>query len=169
MIFCKNTSTALFYTSVAAIPSQTWEALGCAENIYFNPKFLTSLEKNHSEIGFSYIVLIDNHKLPIAFASIKIIDFYLKGIKNDLEFLKNIGRKLHIIPNKKPLKLLICGNTFVSGEHGVFIKENQDKKAIVKELAKSINYFVNSNKIFKKQIDAFLLKDFRRRISFYYR
>ena len=160
MIFCKNTSTALFYTSVASIPSQTWEALGCAGNIYFNPKFLTSLEKNHSEITFSYIVLVDNHKQPIAFASIKIIDFYLKGIKNDLDFLKNIGRKLHIFPNKKPLKLLICGNTFVSGEHGVFIKENQDKKAIVKELAKSINYFVNSNKIFKKQIDVFLLKDF---------
>ena len=160
MIFCKNTSTALFYTSVAAIPSQTWEALGCAGNIYFNPKFLNSLEKNHSEITFSYIVLIDNHKQPIAFASIKIIDFYLEGIKNDLEFLKNIGRKLYIFPNKKPLKLLICGNTFVSGEHGVFIKKNQDKKAIVKELAKSINHFVNSNRILKKQIDAFLLKDF---------
>lgn len=160
MIFCKNTSTALFYTSVAAIPSQTWEALDCADNIYFNPKFLNSLEKNHSEITFSYIVLIDNHKQPIAFASIKIIDFYLEGIKNDLEFLKNIGRKLYIFPNKKPLKLLICGNTFVSGEHGVFIKKNQDKKAIVKELAKSINHFVNSNRILKKQIDAFLLKDF---------
>ena len=160
MIFCKNTNTALFYTSVAAIPSQTWEALDCTSNIYFNPKFLTSLEKNHSEITFSYIVLIDNHKQPIAFASIKIIDFYLEGIKNDLEFLKKIGRKLHIIPNKKPLKLLICGNTFVSGEHGVFIKKNQDKKAIVKELAKSINHFVNSNRILKKQIDAFLLKDF---------
>ena len=160
MIFCKNTSTALFYTSVAAIPSQTWEALDCADNIYFNPKFLNSLEKNHSEITFSYIVLIDNRKQPIAFASIKIIDFYLEGIKNDLEFLKNIGRKLHIFPNKKPLKLLICGNTFVSGEHGVFIKKNQDKKAIVKELAKSINHFVNSNRILKKQIDAFLLKDF---------
>jgi len=160
LIFCKNTSTALFYTSVAAIPSQTWEALDCADNIYFNPKFLNSLEKNHSEITFSYIVLIDNHKQPIAFASIKIIDFYLEGIKNDLEFLKNIGRKLYIFPNKKPLKLLICGNTFVSGEHGVFIKKNQDKKAIVKELAKSINHFVNSNRILKKQIDAFLLKDF---------
>ncbi|MDC1465057.1 GNAT family N-acetyltransferase [Polaribacter sp.] len=166
MIFCKNTNTALFYTSVAAIPSQTWEALDCGSNIYFNPKFLTSLEKNHSEITFSYIVLIDNYKQPIAFASIKIIDFYIKGIKNDLEFLKNIGRKLHIIPNKKPLKLLICGNTFVSGEHGVFIKENQDKKAIVKELAKSINYFVNSNKKLGKQIDAFLLKDFAKESLF---
>ncbi|MFT5212368.1 MAG: putative N-acyltransferase [Polaribacter sp.] len=160
MICCKNTNTALFYTSVEAIPTQIWETLACTKNIYFNPKFLNSLEKNHPEITFSYIVLVDDMKQPIAFASIKIIDFYLKGIKNNLKFLKNISRKLHVFPDKKPLKLLICGNTFVSGEHGVFIKEQQDKKTTIKELAESINHFVNSNKILKKEIDAFLLKDF---------
>jgi predicted N-acyltransferase len=160
LICCKNTNTALFYASVEEIPSQIWETLACTKNIYFNPKFLNSLEKSHPEITFSYIVLVDDAKQPIAFASIKIIDFYLKGIKNDLKFLKNIGRKLHVFPDKKPLKLLICGNTFVSGEHGVFIKEKQDKKAIIQELAESINHFVNSNKKLKKEIDAFLLKDF---------
>ena len=96
----------------------------------------------------------------IAFASLKIIDFYLNSIKSELDFLKNIGRKLNVFPDKKPLKLLICGNTFVTGEHGVFIKENQDKKIIIKKLAESLNHFVNSNKKLKKQIDAFLLKDF---------
>ena len=166
MNYCKNTNTALFFSAVEEIPTQIWEALSCTENIYFNPKFLNSLEKNHPEITFCYIVLVDGTENPVAFASIKIIDFYLKGIKNDFEFLKNIGKKLHIFPDKKPLKLLICGNTFVSGEHGVFIKENQDKKAIVKELAKSINHFVNSNKILKKEIDAFLLKDFAKESLF---
>jgi predicted N-acyltransferase len=65
-----------------------------------------------------------------------------------------------VVTAKKPLKLLICGNTFVSGEHGIFIKEKQNKKAIIKELAESINHFVNSNKKLKRQIDAFLLKDY---------
>ena len=59
-------------------------------------------------------------------------------LENDLERnIKNIGRKLHVLPDKKPLKILISGNTFVSGEHGVFIKNNQDKKALLKELSKS--------------------------------
>ncbi|AUC86694.1 GNAT family N-acetyltransferase [Polaribacter sp. ALD11] len=157
---CTNTNTALFFSSIDEIPSQIWEALGCTKNTYFHPDFLKALENNHTKITFHYIVLVDNKNKPTAFASIKIIDFYLKSIKNDLKFLRNIGRKLHVFPNKKPLKLLICGNTFVSGEHGVFIKENQDKKAIVKELAESINHFVNSDKKLKKQIDAFLIKDF---------
>jgi predicted N-acyltransferase len=160
LICYKNTSTALFYASVENIPSQIWEGLACTKNIYFNPKFLSSLEKNHPNITFSYIVLVDDMEQPIAFASIKIIDFYVEGIKNAFEFLKKIGRKLRVFPHKKPLKLLICGNTFVSGEHGVFIKKNQDKKTIIKELAARINHLVNSNKKLKKQIDAFLLKDF---------
>jgi predicted N-acyltransferase len=160
LIYCTNTNTALFFSSIDEIPAKIWEGLKCTENIYFHPNFIKAIEKNHPEIIFSYIVLVDENNHPTAFASIKIIDFHLKSIKNDLEFLKNIGKRLHIIPNKKPLKLLICGNTFVSGEHGVFIKKNQDKKAIIKEFAESINHFVNSDKKLKKQIDAFLVKDF---------
>ena len=166
MICCTNTNTALFFSSIDEISPKIWEALGCTRNSYFNPNFLKSLEKNHPEITFSYIILVDDKNEPTAFASIKIIDFELNSIKNDFELLKNIGRKLHVFPDKKPLKLLICGNTFVSGEHGVFIKENQDKKAIIKELAKSINHFVNSDKKLKKQIDAFLLKDFAKESLF---
>jgi predicted N-acyltransferase len=160
LTFCKNTNTALFFSAIDEIPSQIWEVLGCKKNSYFHPNFLKSLEKNHPKIIFSYIVLVDNQKQPTAFASLKIIDFYVNSIKKDFPFLRNIGRKLRVFPDKKPLKLLICGNTFVSGEHGIFIKEEENKKAIIKELAKSINHFVNSNKKLKKQIDAFLLKDY---------
>ncbi|WP_299064547.1 GNAT family N-acetyltransferase [uncultured Polaribacter sp.] len=166
MICCSNTNTALFFSSIDEIPSQIWEDLGCTKNSYFHPDFLKSLEKNHPEISFYYIVLVDKKNKPTAFASIKIVDFYLNAIKNDFELLKVIGRKLHIFPDKKPLKLLICGNTFVSGEHGVFIKESKDKKEIVKELAKSINHFVNYDKNLKKQIDAFLIKDFAKESLF---
>jgi len=160
LICCTNTNTALFFSSIDEIPSHIWEDLGCTKNIYFHPNFLKSLEKNHPKIIFSYVVLVDENNSPIAFASLKIIDFYLNSIKSELDFLKNIGRKLNIFPDKKPLKLLICGNTFVTGEHGVFIKENQNKKVIIKRLAESLNHFVNANKKLKKQIDAFLLKDF---------
>jgi predicted N-acyltransferase len=160
LTFCKNTNTALFFSAIDEIPSHIWDALGCKKNSYFHPNFLKSLEKNHAKIIFSYIVLVDHKKQPTAFASIKIIDFHADSIKKGFPFLINIGRKLRVFPAKKPLKLLICGNTFVSGEHGVFINKKQNKNTIVKELAESINHFVNSNKKLKKQIDAFLLKDY---------
>ena len=160
MICCSNTNTALFFTSINEIPTEIWDSLNCKQNVYFHPGFLKSIEKNHPEITFSYIVLVDKENNPTAFASLKIIDFQLTSFDKNFDFLKNISRKIRLFPNKESLKLLICGNTFVSGEHGVFIKENLDKNAIIKELAKSINHFVNANKDLKKQIDAFLIKDF---------
>lgn len=162
MNFCKKNDNALFFSSVNEIPNTIWDVLNCAENKYFSKDFLASIEKNHSEINFIYVVLIDNKKHPKAFASIQIVDFYLNSVDNNFQDfiskLKTVARKLHIFPDKKPLKLLICGNTFVSGEHGIFIKKNSDKKIIIKELAKAILHFVNVDKHLK--IDAFLLKDF---------
>ena len=161
-MFCNHTNNALFFSSVNDIPEDIWQSLNCEKNIYFHRNFLNALEKNHTKIRFSYIVLVDKDNKPTAFSSIQIVDFKIDGIKNDLELLirnvKNIGRKLHIIPNKKPLQLLISGNTFVSGEHGIFIKENQDKKKVIKELSKAILHFTINDK--KLKIDAFLLKDF---------
>ena len=162
MNFCKKNENALFFSAVNEIPNTIWEVLNCKENNYFNKDFLVSIEKNHPEITFFYIVLIDKNKQPKTFASIQIIDFYLNSVDKNFEDLatklKTIARKLHIFPDKKPLKLLICGNTFVSGEHGIFIKQNNDKKNVIKELAKAILHFVNADKNLK--IDAFLIKDF---------
>ena len=158
----RRTNNAQFFSSIDEIPFKTWNDLGCYKNAYFHPDFLKSIELNHPEIIFSYIVLVDENNKPTAFTSIQIVDFYIDDIRNDLELIirkiKNIGRSLGVFPQKKALKLLISGNTFFSGEHGVFIKDNQNKKVIIKGLAKAILYFVESDE--KLKIDAFLLKDF---------
>ena len=162
MKFCSNTNNASFFVSVDDISEDIWQSLNCENNIYFHRGFLKSIEKNHPEIVFSYIVLKDKNQQPIALASVQIVNFYIKGIKNDLESLlkriEQFARKIHVFPSKKPLRLLICGNTFVSGEHGIFIKKNHDKKKVIKRLAKAISHLSNSNK--KLKADAYLLKDF---------
>lgn len=162
MKLCSNTNNALFFSSVDEISNDVWRHLDCENNLYLQRGFLKSIEKNHPKIVFRYIVLVDKNLKPKAFTTIQIINFHLDAIQNDLEsFIKTIkhfGRKLHLIPHKKPLKILISGNTFVSGEHGVFIKQNENKKIIIKELAKAILHLTNSDKNLK--IDAFLLKDF---------
>lgn len=162
MNFSSNSNTALFFSSIDEISNEIWTQLECENNLYFHRDFLKSIEINHSEINFYYIVLVDNSNNPIALASIQIVDFYLDTVKTNFEDfirkIKNLLRKLYILPNKKTLKLLISGNTFVSGEHGIFITHSQDKKQVIKNLAKAILHFVNSNNSIN--IDAFLLKDF---------
>lgn len=160
--YCSNTKTALFYKTVDEIPETVWQSLNCEENLYLHRDFLKAIEKNHKNSTMKYIILVDEHQNAKAFASIQIIDFYLNTIKNDFQLfvkkVKSIANKLHILPSEKPLKLLICGNTFVSGQHGIFIKKEFNKKQIVKEIAKAILHLVQDDK--NLNIDAFLLKDF---------
>jgi len=161
---CKNTNTNLYFSSVDRIPKTIWDGLNCTSNVYFNPNYLISLEQNNPQITFNYIVLLDSEKHPIAFASIQIVDFQLDGIENAMtekfDKLKCFGRSIGIFPKRTPIKLLVCGNIFVSGEHGIFISENQNKQRVIKDLARAISHLTNSNKTLTKDISIYLIKDF---------
>ena len=161
---CNNTNTELYFSSVKDIDIEVWNELGCNKNLYFHPDYLFSLEKNNPQIAFSYIVLLNKKTQPIALATIQVIDFPLDKIENSfnqsLNQLKCFGRKLGVFPKLKPIKLLVCGNVFVSGEHGIFIKEGSDKQKVIKSLAKSITKLTNANKDLSKNISIYLIKDF---------
>lgn len=164
MIFCKYTTNAECYDSVNKIPDDIWHQLGCAKNLYFNPKYLSALAENNLDIDYNYLILKDKNQQAIAFATIQIVKFYLNSVQNGLNSMikkvKHFGRKLGIINPEKPFKILLCGNAFVSGEHGIFIKQNQDKKKVIKELAKAIAQYVNSQHDLKNRVSAYMLKDF---------
>ncbi len=69
--------------------------------------------------------------------------------------MTSLARKFKIIPNEKPLQILTCGNSFVSGEHGVFIKKNEDKRKVLKKIIKS--YFKIIQKINMKKSQLIFL------------
>lgn len=158
-----QSNATLHYNRINEIPKEVWKTLDCRENIYFHPDFLIALEKNNPHLTFFYVVLTDEFKNAVAFASIQIIDFYIDTIEYDsrnvLKTVVSLGRKLKILPKEKPLRILNCGNAFVSGEHGIFIKENQNKRTQLRKLTKAILSYTQD---FYKQnpIDIFIMKDF---------
>jgi len=164
LINCSQPKKALYFEDINSIPKKIWEELDCATNYYFNPKFLRALEKNNPQISFFYVVLQDEGDKAIAFTTVQIIDFYIDDIENNLKsILKKVthfARKVKIIPKEKPLRILISGNSFVSGEHGIFIKENQQKKKVIKKIAKAITQYTEKSPIYKNRIDLFIIKDF---------
>lgn len=162
---CNNhTLNTQYYSSIQEIPNTVWTQLDCINNLYFHPKYLKSLEKHNSDIQFAYIVLFDEDNKAIAFATVQIVNFFLDSVQNDMqsiiEWVKCMGRKLRIISPEKPFRVLTCGNTFVSGEHGVFIKDGQDKKEVIRQIAKAVVEFSNTNA--QNSVDAFMLKDFEK-------
>ena len=161
-----HSSNTEYFLSIKEIPNKVWQELSCTDNLYFSPEYLEALEENNPKIQFAYIVLLDYENKAIAFAVIQIVDFYLDSVQNDMqsivEWVKCMGRKLRIISPEIPFKVLTCGNTFVSGEHGVFIKNNQDKKEVLRQIAKAVVSYSNSN----NNVDVFMLKDFEKESLF---
>jgi hypothetical protein len=161
-LICRSHHNALTFSSISLLPEEIWTQLGCEQNLYFHRGYLLSLEKNNPQIDFSYVVLLNEQEEAIALATIQVVDFDVDSIKNDLEKLLRkvtaIARKMRILPKEKPLKFLVSGNVFVSGEHGIFIKDNVDKNKAIKQLGKAIQNFANDNR--DKEIAVFILKDF---------
>ncbi len=165
MSFCNYTDNTECYTSIKKIPKSIWQQLNCTNNMYFNPKYLDAIAQNNKDITFCYLILKDNQQKAIAFTTIQVVSFYVDNVQNDLNPLiqkaKFIGKKTGIITAKKPFKILTCGNTFVSGEHGIFIKPNQNRKKIITEITTALSSYVNSSDKLKKEIDAYMIKDFK--------
>lgn len=150
-----------YFKTVEAIPPTLWKDLNCEDHVYLQPDYLRALESNNSQLTCYYAIVYNKAQEPLAFATLQILDFYLDSLDSDQGFLHTLscfGRKLKILPKEKPLKILNVGNPFVSGEHGIFIKTNQNKRKILRQLSKSILKFSESS--LNHSIDVFMMKDF---------
>ena len=163
MKYRQQSYTTHYYNAINEIPEEVWKDLECVKNQYFHPDFLNSLEKNNTHLKFFYIVLRDEFNNAIAFASLQVIDFYIDDIQHNsksiIKTIISLGRKLKVLPREKPLRILNCGNTFVSGEHGIFIKENQNKRALLRKLAEATHIYTQDY-YNENPVDIFIVKDF---------
>lgn len=58
------------------------------------------------------------------------------------------------------MKILVCGNTFLSGEHGIFISDTENKKDVLKQIVLGIQELIELTPSLKKHTDIILIKDF---------
>lgn len=151
-----------YYSRISEIPENIWKELDCCSNTYFYPDYLESVEENNKYLTFFYVVIQNDSGKAISLATCQIIDFYMDSLQTDnqgiLHSIACFGRQLKILPKEKPLKILNCGNSFVSGEQGIFIKKDQNKRKVLRSIAKAILQY--SEKQFDFSIDIFLMKDF---------
>lgn len=158
-----NNSQVSVFNKISEIPSVVWDELNCSQNLYFSSNYLNALEKNNTHLSYFYLILKNKNEKAIAFANVQIIEFKFDTIERDssnlFKKITSIGRKLSIFPKEKPLKIIICGNSFVSGEHGIFIKKGENKRLILRKISKGILHYTEySNQ--ENPVDIFMMKDF---------
>lgn len=152
-----NQLTATVFDTVDSITQEDWASLSCSNNIYFSSEFLKSFEVSNPEINFKYIVIYSDNK-AIGLANIQIISLGIDVILKNIKISNIVKNTLHFLLCKYPLKILFCGNVFLSGEHGIALNQNIDKKAAFLIISKTIKDISSLKE--NRPIHAIFIKDF---------
>jgi hypothetical protein len=143
------------FPSVKAIPNSCWADLNFGQNIYFKPEFLLAFEAASGDITFNYIFVFKDGK-AVAFAYTQIITISIKTITKNTRMLKRIRQGINTLFRQHPLRVLFCGNIFLSGEYGIFLQDGENKTDAFQVIAKALKQLSKNT----KKLHALFVKDF---------
>lgn len=158
--------------SVSHINSKDWEAVTRFGSPFLQLPYLRVVENQHPDnMCFHYATIYQGAK-PVAITYFQVVNFssetfenYIGRDNNEIScvitsYLKKYLTN-HLIRNvsKINMRLLICGNAFVSGEHGLACIPGINKTEIFDVLA-DIIYEISEIEKSRGKIAAILVKDF---------
>ena len=114
------------FKNIDNIPRQYWEDLNCYSNIYYSPEFLRAFECANKGIEFNYIIILRAHK-AVAFANTQIVTISIETITKNIKISKYLRKLINKLFCKNQPRILFCGNVFLSGEYGIFLKDDEQK------------------------------------------
>ncbi len=145
-----------YYLSISQVSDDTLEALGCAHSFYFSKTFLAAFETSNNHISFSYLLFSEGKK-PLGLAVIQQMDVALDNAMDNLPLSDRIARSVQCYLNNRKSRILVCGNIFLSGSFGVFVKDGVSKRMVYDTLSrklKSLKTPRSSNVYFLKDFNA---------------
>ncbi|MFC0603268.1 hypothetical protein [Winogradskyella pulchriflava] len=146
--------TSKIFKTVNTIPKNYWDNVGCCTNIYYSPEFLEAFELANKDIVFRYIFILKNDK-AVAFAYTQIVTIGVKTITKNIKMSSKIKHVVNNMFCNNHIKVLFCGNVFLSGEYGTFLKDGEDKVETFRAIATAVKQLYKSTKL-----HAIFVKDF---------
>ena len=142
------------FKTVDSIPKSYWESLNCTSNIYYSPEFLKAFEIANTDIEFNYIFILKGEE-AIAFANTQIVTIGIETITKNIAMSHKLRNVVNNLFCNNHIKVLFCGNVFLSGEYGTFLKEGEPKVETFRAIAKAVK------KLYRcKRLSTIFIKDF---------
>lgn len=169
----KNTGFAFTVVdSVSQINKEHWNSLVGFGSEFLQLPFLSVLEDQAPEnMRFHYAIIYDSNE-PVAISYFQVLDFSTESIGSLLEedntefscfitdyLKKHLTNHLKRGVHKINMRLLICGNAYISGEHGFTCSPDINRIEVIDALADVI-YKISATEKLRGKIAAILLKDF---------
>ena len=143
------------FKTVDKIPQSYWNSVNCCTNIYYSPEFLKAFEIANTDIAFNYIFILKNDE-AVAFANTQIVTIGIETITKNIKMTDSIRRVVNNMFCNNHIKVLFCGNVFLSGEYGTFLKDGEDKVETFKAIAEGVKQLSKKT----KKLSAIFVKDF---------
>ena len=148
--------TPEYFSAVDNIPSEYWDQLGCCDNIYYTPEFLRAFELANHDIQFKYIVILRDGT-PVAFANTQIVTIGIETITKNIKLSERWKRAIHRLFCNNNIYVMFCGNVFLSGEYGTFLRKGEDKIETFRAIAQAVRVLSKRT----KRLHAIFVKDFK--------
>jgi hypothetical protein len=146
-----------FYNNVNDIPQEYWQQLGCLHNTYYTPQFLHAYEIANDDIIFRYIIILNDQQEAVAFAATQVVTIPIETITKNVKISDRLKKRINNLFYKSTPKIMFCGNVFLSGEYGTFIKEGEDTYTLFHELIAALKVLIKKT----KKLHAVFVKDFK--------
>ncbi|EDP71001.1 hypothetical protein FBALC1_00917 [Flavobacteriales bacterium ALC-1] len=148
--------TSKIFKRVDAIPQSYWDSVNCCSNIYYSPEFLSAFELANKDIEFNYIFILKNNEAA-AFANTQIVTIGIETITKNIRMSSKIRRVVNNMFCRNQIRVLFCGNVFLSGEYGTFLKDGEPKTETFKAIAEAVKRLSKTT----KRLNAIFVKDFK--------
>ncbi len=160
-----------FFDSIHQIPVGFWDNCIPLSQTFLHRKYLTAFEQAHIDsVGVRYVTMLKGGE-PVAWAFIALVR--IEGSNLQLEekkdrWLQNMGvlfkNYMRSKVNNMETRMLICGNPFISGQHGFYYSTKIEADEAFCELNKAIDHIIQVEKSKKDTVDAVMVKEFEENV-----
>ena len=155
------------FEDTALIPQEDWDAAIGDHNTFLTYPYLRIIDQQRTDSFRFRYVIVYHHQKPIGVVYFQINDFsaslFGELIAHQISELQSkrasiFKKYISHSENETIMRLVTCGNNFISGEHGFFLNVNS-RKTKFKLLEGVIDAVAREEKL-RGKISAILVKDF---------
>ncbi|MDB9873749.1 hypothetical protein OAD49_03945 [Flavobacteriaceae bacterium] len=152
-----NSFVTTLYPSVDLIDPIVFKEVNTDKNVYFSKSFLKAFELSNPQIEFKYISISDKEKSTVALALVQVINLSVEGTLKNIKVASSVRKFLGLFFCNEHIKIMFCGNVFLSGEHGISTSNQISKEEIMTQIATALDAVAANT----KPLHAIFIKDFK--------
>jgi len=146
--------TSLEYDDLAQVPDAVFNELIEHDNFYFSRLFLAAFATHNPAVRHAYFVVSENN-VPIALAIIQQLQVSLETAAAQLPLRAKLARSVHCAVAGRTAQIAVCGNIFLSGNYGVFVKDSTQSSRVYKVIARFLK-----KSVIAQRASVLFFKDF---------